>query len=391
MRPIHVWPVVFALLACAAGSAQQNYVVLDERSGPEPRTATRQFPFVVSESETKLYLDFHIDLTAGKVTVRLLDAKGETLREETTEKDLTVQGTQPISKAGRYHLELDEQAAAGRVQLHVYPVLPAAAARVTLISGAGMVLVVAASVLYARRKLNMGWRWLWAGAAVWTVGVALKFACGFALNKPVLHALKAGLPAAAYLPVAAVYIGLLTGVFEIAVTLAAAFIWRKMAAEAARAVGVGVGAGAFEALLLGLVSLGTGAWLATGTAPEGVVAPTGAVTLLTAVAWLCAPVERVVAILCHTSSRALTLLTVATGRWRYFWLGFAMMTAIDGIAGYFLLSGKVGTLSTWWIELAIVPFGLVSVPLISWCVHRWPTSFLPPAESVVTPAGAVSV
>src|SRR5512140_912949 len=101
---------------------------------------------------------------------------------------------------------------------------------------------------------------------------------------------------------------------------------------------------------------------------------------MNSVAWLCGPVERIIAILCHTSSRTLTLLTVATGRWRYFGLGFALMTVLDGFAGYFLLSGVVRTVSAWWIELAIAPFGIASVPIIVRCTRRWPGAGTPQVE-----------
>jgi hypothetical protein len=29
-------------------------------------------------------------------------------------------------------------------------------------------------------------------------------------------------------------------------------------------------------------------------------------------------------------------------------------------------------MSLWWIELAIGPFAVASVPIIRWCLRRWP-------------------
>ena len=385
MRSAQLLPAAIAWLACSTSFAQQPYVALEEHDASQPRTATRQFPLAVGEAETRLYLDAHIALTAGKARLRLLGPDGEVLRDDATENDLTFQATLPVSHPGTYHLELDQQAAAGTVQVHVYPLHPAAAARTAIAAGLGIVLVVGASVLYFRRKSRAGWRWLWVGAAIWTVGVGLKFAWAVPLNAPILRMVKHAVPPAAYLPIAALYIGLLTGIFEIGVTLLAGFIWRKMAADAPRAVGVGVGAGAFEALLLGLASLSVGAVVASGLAPDALTAELTAPTLMNSAAWLCGPVERIIAILCHTSSRALTLLTVATRRWRYFWLGFALMTVLDGIAGYFLLSGAARTVSAWWIELAIAPFGIAGVPIILWCVRRWPAASAPQGEPAVTP------
>ncbi len=51
--------------------------------------------------------------------------------------------------------------------------------------------------------------------------------------------------------------------------------------------------------------------------------------------------------------------------------GFAIFTAIDGLvtAGY--LSGFIGTQSLWWIELALAPFAIVSIPILRWCLRQW--------------------
>ena len=89
--------------------------------------------------------------------------------------------------------------------------------------------------------------------------------------------------------------------------------------------------------------------------------------------WLVAPVERVIAILCHTSSRAIVLLGVARGRWFWPFLGgFLIMTAIDAVAGYVHLAGLMGEVSLWWIELALTPAALLSIPILVWCTRNWP-------------------
>src|SRR3974377_1411442 len=87
---------------------------------------------------------------------------------------------------------------------------------------------------------------------MWTVGVALKFAGAVPLN-PIFIG-TAGHPARLSLAAGIVYCGLMTGLFEIGATLAAALIWRRLAADPSRAIAVGMGAGAFEALLVGLTA-----------------------------------------------------------------------------------------------------------------------------------------
>ena len=107
--------------------------------------------------------------------------------------------------------------------------------------------------------------------------------------------------------------------------------------------------------------------------------PTPAKT--TPLLWLVGPVERVIAILCHTSSRALVLLGVARGRW--FWPfsgGFLIMTAIDAVASYVHLAGLMGQVSVWWIELALAPAALLSIPILVWCIRKWPEPTTASAE-----------
>jgi hypothetical protein len=89
-------------------------------------------------------------------------------------------------------------------------------------------------------------------------------------------------------------------------------------------------------------------------------------------AWLAPVVERVSAILAHTGSRALVLASVAGRRWALFAWAFLLMTGIDAVAGYAVLSGLMGRVSVWWIELAVAPFAAASVPITLWCLRRWP-------------------
>lgn len=218
----------------------------------------------------------------------------------------------------------------------------------------------------------MQWRWFWAGAGLWTVGVALKCAIALPLNHVFFD--KNGHAVGWKLCIGSVYCGLMTGVFEIGVTLAAALIWRRLAAEPARAVAVGLGAGAFEALLLGLgASVGSLVALASGQTELALknLAGIGAHTPLL---WLAGPVERAISILAHTAARVFVLRAVAGRRWLGFWAGFSWLSAIDLLAGAALLTGMTTSCSLWLIELMILPFGVLSVPLTRWAVRRWPTT-----------------
>jgi len=260
-------------------------------------------------------------------------------------------------------------------------------------SPVGMVLVALGSVLYWKRRSEALLRWFWVGAGIWTVGVGLKVVWALLFNEPILRALESALPRAAYLVGGSLYIGVLTGIFEIGVTLAAVLIWKRLAREPGRAIAVGVGAGAFEALLLGLgVLAGLVVALSGGPGAEQARAALTRLAQVTPLLWLVGPVERVIAILCHTSSRALVLLGVARRRLRLFWWGFLIMTAIDSIAGFVHISGAIGKVSMWWAELALAPFAIVSVPIILWCLRNWPPESTPakPDLSDAVPGGGTA-
>ena len=131
-------------------------------------------------------------------------------------------------------------------------------------TGPLMMLVALAFVVAWKRRTHVKLRWFWAGAGVWTLGVALKIVCALALNEKLLDLLEKVLPHALYVVLASSYIGLLTGVFEIGVTLACALLWKRMAADPDRAVAIGIGAGAFEAFVLGCGALVMALFVASG-------------------------------------------------------------------------------------------------------------------------------
>ena len=90
--------------------------------------------------------------------------------------------------------------------------------------------------------------------------------------------------------------------------------------------------------------------------------------------WLVAPVERISAVLVHASSRALVLLGLTYRRPMLVVWGFCIFALLDSVAGAAQLSGRIGTFSLWWVELAILPFGLISVPILRWCVEHFPST-----------------
>jgi len=191
------------------------------------------------------------------------------------------------------------------------------------------------------------------------------------LYAPVLPRLEALLPRWAYLVLASLDSGLLTGIFEIGTTLVAALIWKSLARDSSRAAAIGLGAGGLEAVLVGIAVLFYALALQydSTTRAEHASAWGG-----TAFAWLINPVERLSGMIVHTSSRMLALLSVAKGKRSFFWYGFLLLAGGDAVAELFVASGKLEQVSVWWFELSILPFTLASVPIILWCLRHWPSA-----------------
>ncbi len=243
---------------------------------------------------------------------------------------------------------------------------------IRLVPGLGMILVAAVAALYWRRVSRLQLRWFWAGAGLWTIAVALKIVCALLTNVPVHEFMKENLSYPLLVAGEGLFIGIQSSVFEMGLTLAAVLIWGQLGRDAKRAIGIGVGAGAFEAFLLGLAGLAAMIAVMAGVrGTEKIREGMDAMAATTPFFWLLAPVERIIAILCHTSSRALILLGAVKKKPMMIFWGFLIFTLLDGVAGAAHVSGKLGAISTWWIELAILPLAVVSIPIIRSCYAQW--------------------
>ncbi|HUU10887.1 MAG TPA: YhfC family glutamic-type intramembrane protease [Phycisphaerae bacterium] len=381
MNTLRVLSLLAVILAAAPAAARAAALVdTDGEFGPEPESAVRTVPFEVTATGCRLVLQASAALEEGKVTIRVVDPAGETIRSYGTGGSMTISRhiLGPLEQTGTFRVEVVPEAAVGTWSVRICELPDRWALWPYLIPGPGMMLVGVVAAVYWWRRSRVRWRWLWVGAAVWAVGVALKVGWSILLDVLILSGLEGALPYGAYVATGSVYFGLQTGVFEIGVTLAAALIWRRMAADANRAVAVGVGAGAFEALLVGVGPLVSAVAALSGVeGSDRAAASLMGASVATPLVWLVGPVERILVVLCHTSSRALVLLGVARQRWSLFWWGFLLMTGLDAVAGWAHVSGQVGRISFWWLELAILPFAVVSIPIIAWCIRTWPAQEAP--------------
>jgi len=256
--------------------------------------------------------------------------------------------------------------------------------RIAVVGPVGMILVAVAAVIYWRRVSRLPLKWFWAGAGLWAVAVALKLLCARLTMPQVIEFMKENLSQAGLVIVGGAFVGIESSLFEMGLTLLAVLIWRQLGRDAERSIAVGVGAGAFEALLLGAVGLIALITVLAGVpGTEKLAQEMEKVAARTPVFWLAAPAERIIAILCHASCRALILLGAARRRAGMILAGFVIFALLDGVVGAFHVSGKIGVISIWWVELAILPLGLLSIPILRRCYLRWRRK-----EEEPLPAGA---
>jgi uncharacterized membrane protein YhfC len=243
-----------------------------------------------------------------------------------------------------------------------------------VLQGCSMLAVALLAAFLWRQRTHVGWRWFLVGAAIWTAGVTGKLIWSALLNPVLLGTIKGYGGAAAYPFLGAFYLGINSAVWEIGVTAIAARRWRNMTRNPDRAAGVGVGAGAFEAGLLGLVvTISIVLALFDGPSGQEIADSIAQLNETTPIAWLVGPVERVIAILLHVSTRMLVLLAVVHRRRELFWYGFALFAFADGLAGFAIMTEVLTTRSVWWFEFALLPVVVVSLAIIAWCYRHWPT------------------
>lgn len=230
-----------------------------------------------------------------------------------------------------------------------------------LLAGTSMILLATGSAWFWQRgkpSLRPAVRW---GVLAWVISVALKTAAALPTNALVLR--HSGNP------LAWLYVGLLTGVFECAIPLLLISKSRLRRADWNGAVAFGIGFGGVEAVLLGIGALVPIVLL--------LVAP-GHIAVATRNQWvqqlrsdglisIVPPIiERAATLIVHILSSVLLIYAVRTRQQRWFWLAFAYKTAIDGVAGWALLAWKAAqsVAKTSVMEVEIVLFAAAALAML---------------------------
>jgi hypothetical protein len=239
-----------------------------------------------------------------------------------------------------------------------------------------MLLVGLSAAAMAKWVWHIQLQWLWCGARLWIIGVLEKLLLAATTVNPLIFRALKRLPHSAFVILGSCYGGSVSGVTEVGTTLVAGLLWRRLAHNERRAVGIGLGAGAFEAAYLGVMAMVGSELMVSGQAGFGVSA-------------LIPPVERVIVIACHVAARAMTLYAVATGRWSWFWGGFALFSALDGLYTSRHLNNTFHTTNPWWIELSPVhlAFPVMAVVLVLYLWRHWPSQANKPLQALVAATG----
>lgn len=227
-----------------------------------------------------------------------------------------------------------------------------------LLSGAGMIAVGAVAVYGWRRRADTVYFLF--GAVSWAVAIAVKIAMDLTVTLPFKALLPETLTGVLLL---GFYYGLRTGFFESGIPWAAARLvkWKPTFDQA---VAVGIGAGAAEAVVLGLLSMLS---VLTFILVPGLVdtyppATQASLQLQFSLPFIPVPVwERLFTLFCHVFAMALAMYALRAG-WRWLALSIAFMALLDGALIPLLVYVTTRTyLDNLVIEAFVGAMGLVSI------------------------------
>lgn len=236
----------------------------------------------------------------------------------------------------------------------------------------GMIVTAIAFVTWSRLRLGQVWLPLLAGGTLWVVAVALKFSWAIPINIIVATWLIDILGATVGVPVVWVYIGLLTGVFECGVIyLAARFIPWLRRFDSNRALALGFGFGAIEALLIGIGGLiPTLMFLVDPASLSPEIA-----AHVKPLDWAIMPaptIERIATIFVHGFTTYLIFYAIRFRTAVWFWAAFAVKSAIDTVAAWGQLSLGIDTPDKiWTLEAIVIVFGIGSAWGLLVMRKRW--------------------
>ncbi len=368
--------LVVALVGCASSGDSEPYVgasITGANLSEDTPGSYSPFEVHIEQAGDPLGIDFRGTVSSGSLRLQLLDAQGQVAWQETVGTGPFAVNTILQPPVGTYQLGLAWDGPV-RVRYNLiwkpHAIEAPAVTPPALVPGLGMLAVALGFVAYALRR-RLGARHLALGALAWTVSVALKFAWAIPTNPLVYRGLSAALPAAVATPIFDVYVGSLTGIFEVGFVYLALRHKRWTPAPWQSALAFGIGFGAVEALLL---SLGPLLLALIGLVSPSSLPPQALQSLAQASnirQGLVPVVERLAVVWVHAFSGVLIFYALATRRSRWFWLAFAYKTAVDTIAAHVQTAGLNSLAALWAVEGLFVLFGLAGWLGTRWLVRRY--------------------
>lgn len=360
----------------------------------EAQAGTRATGFTVTAKQAGdvIGLDFRGSITKGNLTLQLVDSSGKTAWEMYVKEPgaFSITTSTKAPAAGDYSLRIKWDSATQATYSLVWRPGEITAPEISplvFVPGMGMMLVALGFVVYAVwRKLSIGYLAL--GALGWVLAIILKFAWAIPLNAPIYRALNDALPEGIANATFDLYVGALTGVFEVAVIWLIARYTKLGKATWKQVLAFGIGFGAVEAVMLGLlnsISMAT-AYVAPQLFP---VVALEEVAKANSLLYGLAPIsERFFTILVHVLSNVLIFYSIATHRISWFWAAFIYKSAIDALAAFAQLAGLNTLAAMWSVEFAVAVWGFIGWLGTRWIAAHYPTETptpLPPSTITQAP------
>ena len=202
------------LLACLAlPFCLSGYAQLIETKGDVTTNDVASRSFKFKSEPGKILVQISVNTRPGDVSFEVRSAEGNLLGKQSAGVATMDGWTLTVTNGGDCELAVTPHQTTGHWEVKICQIPPLSALYGQVASGALMVLVALASVLVWWFRSRVQWRWFWAGAGIWTVGVALKFAVALPLNHVFFD--KSGHAVGWKLFTGSVYCGLMTGIFEI--------------------------------------------------------------------------------------------------------------------------------------------------------------------------------
>ena len=193
-------------------------------------TSYHEFTFLISKNGNRMVMDLKSDLEQGELNVWFGGAGYQVIGNYSGERSFAYEHVifGPLNDREIVTVKVTAYHATGTWHVRFQEISTSASLFLLLLSGCLVILLTIVITLWWKRYIQASWRWLLVGAGAWFVGVVFKFVVAYLANAPILEMIRSILGNTGYLALGSVYVGLLTGVFEIGMTLVFALIITNM-------------------------------------------------------------------------------------------------------------------------------------------------------------------